>query len=222
MSLKKQYKAIITDESYMEDLIWMSYRYCIGRHTIAANSHAGDIAMYSFDHISENRKSFMAHDIRQEINDTLRWRNNIECHDYRNMLDKDALSIIIESLYEKYGTQLPSEDIWTKYKYKIENGVLNIEEYDGKVDHEHISTIFHDLLPWIKLANALDKNCHRIITTVYNGETEKHECFPYPSLDYQGIQVDIKWIDIDSYRKNPGVDTYINSQYITEISPLSY
>ena len=127
MTRQKQYKAIITDESYMEDLIWMSYRYCIGRHTIVSHSHAGDIAKYSFDHISENRKSFMAHDIRQEINDTLRWKNNIECRDYRNMIDKDALSIIIESLYEKYGTQLPSEDIWTKYKYIIENGVLNIE-----------------------------------------------------------------------------------------------
>ena len=59
MPRKKQYRAIIKDESYMEDLIWMSYRYCIGRHTIAANSHAGDIAKYSFDHISENRKSFI-------------------------------------------------------------------------------------------------------------------------------------------------------------------
>lgn len=218
MPRKKQYKAIIKDESYMEDLIWMSYRYCIGRHTIAAHSHAGDIAKYSFDHISENRKSFMAHDIRQEINDTLRWRNNIECHDYRDRLDKDALSIIIERLYEKYGPQIPSEDIWTKYKYTIENGVLNIEEYDGKADYEHISTIFHDLLPWIKLANALDEKCHRVITTVYNGKKEEHECFPYPSLDYQGMQVDIKWVDINSYRENPGVDRYIDPQYITEIS----
>ena len=91
MTRQKQYKAIITDESYMEDLIWMSYRYCIGRHTIASHSHAEDIAKYSFDHISENKKSFMAHDIRQEINDTLRWKNNIECRDYRDRLDKDAL-----------------------------------------------------------------------------------------------------------------------------------
>ena len=71
MARKKQYKAVVSDEMYMEDLIWMSYRYCIGRKTIAAHSHAGNIARYSFDHISDGRKRFMAKDIREEINDVL-------------------------------------------------------------------------------------------------------------------------------------------------------
>lgn len=218
MARKKKYKAVVSDEMYMEDLIWMSYRYCIGRKTIAAHSHAGNIARYSFDHISDGRKRFMAKDIREEINDVLRWRKNIDCHDYREDLDQDAMSLIINRLHEKYGSVLPSADIWTKYKFEIANGRLSIEDYNGEVDFESITTVFHDLVPWIKLANALDDRCHRVITTVFKGEKQEHECFPYPTMDYLGTHIDIRWIDINSYRKNPSIDSYIDPQYITEIS----
>lgn len=217
MSRKKQYKAIVTDETYMEDLIWMSYRYCIGRKTIAAHSHAGNIARYSFDHISENRRKFMAHDIRREINDALRWRNNINCHDYRNYLEDDAFSIIIYRLLEKYGNELP-DGVWDDVKFDIDNGKLTIDKYEGEKDLESLPSLFHDLIVWIKLANALDSNCHRIITTIYEGQKKEHECFRYPQMDWNGKIIHERWVDIESYKKNPSIDTYIDPQYITEIS----
>ena len=34
--------------SHFEDFIWMSYRYCIGRKTIAANMHADTIANFIY------------------------------------------------------------------------------------------------------------------------------------------------------------------------------
>ena len=61
--------------SYLEDLIWMSYRYCIGRHTLAATMHAGHIAQNSYHAIPDDRKEFMAHDIRREINEALSMEN---------------------------------------------------------------------------------------------------------------------------------------------------
>ena len=218
MARQKKYKATITDSSYMEDLIWMSYRYCIGRKTIAAHSHAGDIAKNSYNDISENRRVFMAKDIRQEINDILRWRKNVDCHDYREDLTEDAFSAIIYRVLEKYGPELPAHDIWNNVKFDVENGQVTMSEYEGEKDYESFESLFNDLLPWIKLANALDSKCHRVITTVYEGKKEEHICFPYPSMDYSGTKIGKKWVDVESYRANPYIDRYFDEQYITEIS----
>lgn len=52
---------------YEEDSMWMSYRYCIGRHTIAASMRAGDIASNCYGRMSEERSIFTAYDINREI-----------------------------------------------------------------------------------------------------------------------------------------------------------
>lgn len=40
--MKKKQQQMLSE--YEIDNIWMSYRYCIPRHTIASHCHAGDIA----------------------------------------------------------------------------------------------------------------------------------------------------------------------------------
>lgn len=52
---------------YEEDSMWMSYRYCIGRHTIAAHMRAGDIASHCYGRMSKERSIFTAFDINREI-----------------------------------------------------------------------------------------------------------------------------------------------------------
>jgi hypothetical protein len=52
---------------YEEDSMWMSYRYCIGRHTIASHMRAGDIAQHCYGRMSEERSIFTAYDINREI-----------------------------------------------------------------------------------------------------------------------------------------------------------
>lgn len=52
---------------YEEDSMWMSYRYCIGRHTIASHMRAGDIAKECYGRLSEERSIFTAYDINREI-----------------------------------------------------------------------------------------------------------------------------------------------------------
>ena len=201
-----------------KSMVWMSYRYCIGRKTIAACSHAADIARYSFNDISMDRRVFMANDIRGEINNVLKWRNNITyrgCH-----LDGsiDVLSSIIYRLLDKYGEELPSTDIWEKYKFEVHGDEVVIFENTESVSHtESIPFMFQDLLPWIKLANALDHTKHKVVSTVYDGVKKDFTCFSYPYMDYSGKVIGKKWVDLESYLNNPSIDRYIDEQYITEI-----
>lgn len=59
---------------YEEDSMWMSYRYCIGRHTIASSMRAGDIASHCYGRMSEERSIFTAYDINREIERCLQFR----------------------------------------------------------------------------------------------------------------------------------------------------
>ena len=65
--LKKKRIKKLSD--YEETLIWMSYRYAIGRHTIASCTHAGDIGQNSYDRLllTPSRMQFMSKDINEEI-----------------------------------------------------------------------------------------------------------------------------------------------------------
>ena len=52
---------------YEEDCMWMSYRYCIGRHTIASHMHPGNIWQNCKNRMSDERSLFTAYDINREI-----------------------------------------------------------------------------------------------------------------------------------------------------------
>lgn len=59
----------LTDYEY--DNIWMSLRYCIGRHTIASYSHAKDIACIEYKRLSNEQKQHISKLINEEIYDVL-------------------------------------------------------------------------------------------------------------------------------------------------------
>lgn len=52
---------------YDIDSMWMSYRYCIGRHTIASHMRAADIWKHVKGKLSKERQLFNAFDINREI-----------------------------------------------------------------------------------------------------------------------------------------------------------
>ena len=56
---------------YEEDSMWMSYRYCIGRHTIASHMHAADIWKNCKGRMSNERSLFTAFDINREIESSM-------------------------------------------------------------------------------------------------------------------------------------------------------
>ena len=70
-SLKLAYQDNYPLSDYEEDCMWMSYRYCIGRHTIAAHMHATDIWRNCKGRMSNERQLFTAFDINREIESSL-------------------------------------------------------------------------------------------------------------------------------------------------------
>lgn len=65
--MKKFIRANTKLDSYEEDSMWMSYRYCIGKHTIAAHMRANVIASHCYGRMSGERSVFTAYDINREI-----------------------------------------------------------------------------------------------------------------------------------------------------------
>ena len=223
MGKEKKFKVTITDEMFYEDLIWMSYRYCIGRKTIAALMHAGNIAKNVYGVLSKERQQVMAHDIRREINDRIAWLRNVHVTDFRNHIPQDALSTIIYRILEKYGDK-PYEWVFTDVEYSVENGKVEIDKIEKTNDDVYTFVSFYDdLIGWVKLANLLDDGCHKIVVTEYEGEIKEYKCFPWPYLSktYNGdIILDKKWVVIDRYLENPFVDSYVASEFIKEIKEI--
>lgn len=202
---RKKKNTITISNDRMEDFIWMSYRYCIGRHTIAAAYHADVIRgliMDNPDFLSEDRKAFMAMDIRRQINDLVCWRNNVHVDGPR---DADLYSLI---LYK--GSEKPNE----KVKFYVDE-FYNTVTTEPCEDDKYVpyDKDFEDIIRWIKLANILDKSTHKIITTNFNGEIKNVECYPYPYKVDNGLYV-TKWTSPEKTLVN---DSYLADEYIVEI-----
>ena len=202
---RKKKNTIVISNDRMEDFIWMSYRYCIGRHTIAAAYHADVIRgliMDNPDCLSENRKAFMAIDIRRQINDLVCWRSNVHVDGPR---DADLYSLI---LYK--GSEKPNE----KVKFYVDE-FYNTVTTEPCEDDKYVpyDKDFEDIIRWIKLANILDKSTHKIITTNFNGEIKDVECYPYPYKVDNGVYV-TKWTSPEKTLVN---DSYLADEYIVEI-----
>lgn len=202
---RKKKNTITISNDRMEDFIWMSYRYCIGRHTIAAAYHADVIRgliMDNPDCLSEDRKAFMAIDIRRQINDLVCWRSNVYVDGPR---DADLYSLI---LYK--GSEKPNE----KVKFYVDE-FYNTVTTEPCEDDKYVpyDNDYEDIIRWIKLANILDKSTHKIITTNFNGEIKNVECYPYPYKVDNGVYV-TKWTSPEKTLVN---DSYLADEYIVEI-----
>lgn len=225
MARTKSFKAIIKDKNYYEDLLWMSYRYCIGRKTITSHSHAGDMAKYSYGVLSEEREEFMAQDMRKLINDAVGWQRNCCVSDYRQYFEEDALTSIFKELINRGDGEKISKDTLDSYNYSVKNGIVEIRKRDftGEL-YESIISLYSDLIVWIKLANLYDKKSHKIVSTEYEGKTEEYECFSYPLLHNLGnneYTIEIVYCDIDKFVANPYIDRYIDNKYITNIKNIA-
>lgn len=193
----------------LEDFIWMSYRYCIGRHTIAAAYHANTIAnvVASYpDAFSQERLAFNAKDIRDRINDAIRF---LACYDIDSCFSLDAFSC---ALYKSAEVENPYE-----YIYHIEqSGYVELDKPKELLRHR-FDQDYIDLIPWVKLANWLDKSTHRMITVEYDGKVETHECFPYPQKMEDGRYRKM-WADVED--ADMTLNRWIAEEYITKIEEL--
>lgn len=167
---------LILSSKVVEDFIWMSLRYCIGRRTGAAAEHANTIMqiMHKYSHkFTKERKQLIIEDIRSEINLVLARQKNICLDSYS---DNDIFSLLFYSIEENEDT--------TNFIYTIDaNRMRLLKERrigDPIKPWESFENLYIDLISWVKLANYLDEDSYYKVTTEYQGKTEEHICYAYP------------------------------------------
>lgn len=191
---------------FIEDLVWMASRYCIGRHSIAACTMPHEI-ITNLDFDGELFTEKYITDIRREINNQLKWNEQIKIVG-NDVGEKDVAYIL--------GCFLASSEIEdpNEYQYEIdlntETVVAEPYQYTNYFNLK-ITNLLDDLLPWSKMANALSKSEYKTIKTQYN---ESFEVFEYIERIYggNGIRYEKLKCDWDSYKKCPGKSIFINEK----------
>lgn len=223
--MKKKLETPVPMTDYEVDAMWMSYRYAIGRHTIAACMHAGNMISEIYHRLEEKRIPFTVYDIRREINQHLEWDFNFGMNLYVRQEDYDPIKALVE--FAKRDDVKKAGGI---FKYlsnnRVEVSVNSNHEYEynfsepihpGKELYAHE---LDDLLVWYNMSCALDKENHKIAVTEYEGKVEEHEVFEYVKIQqYIDAEEDfaIDYVDINVYLTNPFVHTWIAKKYIKEI-----
>lgn len=152
---------------FNEDFIWMSYRYCIGRHTIAAHYHAETIANSVYGKVTDARMEFFSEDICSCINDQISYKNFIDF----GYVPKDKfkpLDIVcsvlseekIDSIEKLKSIKSISID-WDNKDEKFKYSLYYFNENDKDRNYCLSLWDFTDLEVWQKLANLLDKRTHK-------------------------------------------------------------
>ena len=123
------------EHDIIDDMIWMSCRYCIGRHTITAAVHAPNLAQFiAVNDISKQQRQFYAKDILSSINDDLHWHDDV----IFDGICEDAFGILFQQPESKNTI------------YIIDRaGKVSTEE--GEVKNSFRDD-YMDLIPWYKLA----------------------------------------------------------------------
>lgn len=199
---------------YEDSCMWMSYRYCIGRHTIAAHAHAHDLARNCYKRMSHDRMKFIAKDIRKEMADSLSWTYNFRIEDYDlahmfeifgkmindfKIHDNDRLCVFANLLKN-------SSSVTGSYN----DGNIEYEISDKKIEDSHYNGYatlmdYEDLLTWQYVANLFDIDSHHIAHTT-EGDIE----FFYVDVIYRTEK------SITSVKRMIPVDMYLNgSEYVT-------
>lgn len=135
---------------YEEDCMWMSYRYCIGRHTIAAHMHAGNIASHCYGRMARDRSIFTAYDINREIEQKMQFGNGPDWYfpiTSLNRIYTSAIDIFCQFIED---FNIKSKEDYLKY-YKIDV-ILTDNERGYKIEtttwEEKISSmipLFHEI-----------------------------------------------------------------------------
>lgn len=208
-------KVVVTlDPIEFEDFIWMSYRYCIGRKTIAASNHANTIFNLLLKYpnlLSDERKEFMAKDIRKSILDIIRWNKFIKITNlYIGDDDWDMYSNI---LVASNSCEYKCDAIYT-LDAASKTVTWNVVEKDPN-DYVSFDDMYHDLIPWVKLSNWLDKKCHKSIR-VDESNTDPIICYPYAAM-ING-KYEMVWARVDV--SDVYINSYITPEFITNIDDI--
>lgn len=226
---------MVDEKDFLENLMWTSYRYCIGRHTYVTML-AQEMGEYFYDKLSDERKQYIAEDIRSSISDYLCYQPFNFTFDYtiprseRKPMET-FLDFVSKNEYE--------DDKWLSYVRGIcaykKDGNIEYEvshndnpKYDIKIcEHDLL-----DLIPWMDLASLFDIKNHKIVVTELNGEIKETKC--YESYANETIEENTDENGVVTVRSKPwkykkiyrpieyGVSNrYVEPNYIVEIKSMA-
>lgn len=210
---------------FEETCMWMSWRYAIGRNSIASVMHAHDIAMNTFWRQTIDRKEFNAFDIAREIANQLIYPFNFHI-DYPNVNEnfhplerffeflKNENIHNLDDLNNYKSVRYTMDGEWKIVKYPYVDAYHSNPEGDkqeGYYDNPNPHHISHmdidDLIPWQMLASAFDVKRLLVAETEFEGKKEDIICFK-------------------SYEKNYGeaeaIDLQGNPYKINDVNNITY
>jgi len=226
-----------TLSDFYENLIWTSYRYCIGRHSYVV-SYANDIAREAFMKISDDRKKFIAQDIRNEIASQLRLSSFEFSTDYSVPREMNKpFELLMEFLREeKIDTTSKLAEI---SKISVSYDIAERQISYGMSKHDMVKPIWlspkmdlADLIPWANLASCFDRDNHKVVTTKCDDGLE-HDflCFESWNLHIgefgtngewcpaseDSLVFDKYWFPLKSFITNPSVHQWIHEDKVISI-----
>ncbi len=180
------------------DSMWMSIRYCVGRHTIASHAHAQNVATIMYDKLDNEQRVFQAMDINREITTQLRFEGfyiNIPNYDelYRNGILSSAYSLLMNFCAEN-NLKLTDLAKFDRIDVTMVDGKIKYEtkEHVDENPHFHFSAFdIRDLSIWDALAGLFNSNHHTTVTVTYDGKTETIDCFTVYNNIYDNIVAEL-------------------------------
>ncbi len=195
--MKKEEKSKNNDLGFSEDYVWASYRYFIGRHTIAAHYHATTIAQDVYGKISDERLQFNSEDICSCIYDNLHFKDFIDFGWYGNIPKRHFKPLdVVYSIFAKEGIDC-NEKVkkiktiaidWNYEKSDFDYSIYYFNENDKNKDYGRSMNDIRDLEVWQKLANLFDRECHKYCRLVDDTICEYYECMAWT------YGADNKWV----------------------------
>ena len=165
-----------------DDLIYLSYHYSLGRHTISASMHSGEIARYAYKRMTKERQDFTAHDMRREIYDRLRWGSVNMYVDY-NIEDKYCpIDLLMRFLKDNGVDNVRQFRGYKRIEPVEENGELKfVTEWSSEESEMNKyfspSYSFEDLFCWADVASLFDSKSHKWCKVKHDGREEVIEYF---------------------------------------------
>lgn len=186
----------------LNDMMFSATRYCIGRHSYVS-TYAEDywhIIHSNFDKFTYDRLKFFAKDIRANIANIMGSYYNIEIKNgYNDRIVYDPYTLLVEYLNNHPETSIDVQFTIDCIAGKVEAGTTQ---------YQNVSTFFPksweiDLIPWIRLANCIDRQVE--VTCEKDGKAEKAICTQDPTGEYTCI---------DNWNRHPIKES------IKEITPV--
>lgn len=194
---KKIMESVKKTLDFSEDYVFMSYRYCIGRHTIAAHYHATTIAQDVYGKLSDGRMEFYSEDICSCIYDQLHFKDFIDFGWYGNIpKDKFKPLDVIYRIFDKENIDCEEKMRsiktiaidWNKEKGDFDYSIYHFNENDKNKDYGRSMYDISDLEVWQKLANLFDRRTHKYCMLVDDTICEYYECMVW------SYDADKKWM----------------------------